>query len=229
MNRKKFLQKSLLGLSTIVALPGLSNCSRNPRKPNLDETADCKMTPTEIIGPFPNKNPAELVKQNIISDRLGIPLLINFTVIQQSNNCLPLENVLVDVWQCDAEGNYSQYGNQRLQPTDYRDKNFLRGQQTTDRNGKVSFISIFPGWYKGRAPHIHVEVLDNEGQSIHATQLAFPKDICDIVYATENYNGVADTLNEKDQFFSNSLEGNLLDTLNGNVEDGYVMEKTIVV
>ena len=37
---------------------------------------------------------------------------------------------------------------------------FLRGIQTTNANGEVVFTTIYPGWYQGRATHIHVEVTD---------------------------------------------------------------------
>ena len=105
----------------------------------------------------------------------------------------------------------------------------MRGRQTTDTNGKASFISIFPGWYKGRAPHIHLEVLDALGQSIRITQIAFPKSICDTVYATSSYQGEADTLNDRDNVFINSLAGNMADSLTGNTTDGYTLVKTVIV
>lgn len=139
-----------------------------------------------------------------------------------------MEGVLVDIWHCDAEGNYSQYGNTFLQQADYTDQDFLRGRQTTDADGKVSFISIFPGWYAGRAPHIHLEVLDANENSLHITQLAFPKEVTDTVYESEGYNGTADTLNEADMFFRDGFEENLI-SITGNLEDGYTMEKTVVI
>jgi protocatechuate 3,4-dioxygenase beta subunit len=119
-------------------------------------------------------------------------------------------------------GNYSEYGSNA-------GVSFLRGRQTTDINGQVSFISIFPGWYPGRAPHIHVEVLDATGDSIRVTQIAFPKDICDTVYVTDGYNGVADTSNQGDGIFANSLAGNMADSVAGNTMDGYTLLKTLVV
>lgn len=139
-----------------------------------------------------------------------------------------MKGVLVDIWHCDAAGNYSQYGNTYLQRTDYSDKEFLRGRLTTDNQGKVSFISIFPGWYAGRVPHVHIEVLDGEEKSLHVTQLAFPQEVCEIVYATEGYRETADTLNEKDIFFRDGVTGNLID-ITGNLRDGYVMEKVVIV
>jgi protocatechuate 3,4-dioxygenase beta subunit len=131
--------------------------------------------------------------------------------------------------QCDKDGNYSQYGGNQLQSTNYRNENFLRGRQTTDSNGKVSFISIFPGWYPGRAPHVHVEVLDTNGISLLITQIAFPISAYTAVYATTGYNGAPDRSNTQDSLFSDSLNGNMADSVSGNITDGYNLTKTITV
>lgn len=229
MDRKKFLKKGLVGLGTIVALPTVITSCSNDDDNNSTTTGDCDLSPSETAGPFPIITPAQLAQANIIGNRTGVALLITLTVQDQSDECNPLSGVLVDLWHCDAEGNYSQYGGTQMQQTDYTNEDFLRGRQTTDSNGQVSFISIFPGWYMGRAPHIHVEILDSNENSLRVTQIAFPKDICDTVYATTGYNGEADTLNASDNVFSDSLDGNMLDSLTGNTTDGYTLLKTIVV
>jgi protocatechuate 3,4-dioxygenase beta subunit len=192
-------------------------------------TGACTLSPSETAGPFPIKSPSDLMMENIISDRTGVALLITLTIQDQSNECKPLAGVFVDVWHCDSDGNYSEYGGTPMQSTNYTAKHFLRGRQTTDSNGKVSFISIFPGWYPGRAPHIHIEVLEANENSIRVTQIAFPKDVCDTVYATSGYNGSADTSNTSDNVFANSLSGNMADSLSGNTSLGYTLLKTIVV
>jgi protocatechuate 3,4-dioxygenase beta subunit len=228
MDRKKFIKKGLLGMGAIVGIPtAIAACSDDNVDPT--NTGACTLSPSETAGPFPIKTPSDLVRENIISDRSGIALLITLTVQDQSNNCNPLSGVNVDVWHCDAQGNYSEYGGTQMQSTNYTAQHFLRGRQTTDSNGKVSFISIFPGWYPGRAPHIHIEVLDSNGKSIRVTQIAFPKEVCDVVYATSGYNGTADTSNTSDNVFSNSLNGNMADSLTGNTSQGYTLLKTIVV
>ena len=228
MDRKKFFKKSVLGLGTLMGIPSLMQACNSEEKGNTDPD-ECQLSPRETAGPFPNKTPAQLVKENIISDRKGVPLLMTFTIQDQSNDCNPIEGALVDVWHCDAQGAYSQYGGIRMQEADHTGKNFLRGRQTTDANGQVSFISIFPGWYPGRAPHIHLEVLDANGKSIRITQVAFPEEVCNEVYAFRDYNGKADTSNARDSLFRNSLEGNMLDSLEGSVEDGYTLKKVIIV
>lgn len=215
-------------MSAIVGLPTIASSCGN-EEITLDNTGFCTLSPSETAGPFPIKTPSDLVRENIISDRTGIALLITITVQDQSNDCNPLSGVFVDLWHCDSEGNYSEYGGTAMQSANYTAKHFLRGRQTTDSNGKVSFISIFPGWYPGRAPHIHLEVLDASENSIRVTQIAFPKDVCDVVYTTAGYKGAADTSNTSDNIFSNSLSGNIADLLTGNTTEGYTLLKTIVV
>jgi protocatechuate 3,4-dioxygenase beta subunit len=219
MDRKEFIKKGLSGVGTIVGLATvIGSCA------NDEDHSDgaCSLSPAETAGPFPNKTPADLVRENIVTDRTGVALLMTLTIQDKSNGCAPLAGVSVDVWHCDAGGNYSEYG--ALAAED-----FLRGRQTTDSNGQVSFISIFPGWYPGRAPHIHVEVLHANEDSIRVSQIAFPKNICDAVYATAGYNGTADTTNTGDGVFANSLDGNMADSVTGNTVDGYTLLKTIIV
>ena len=73
------------------------------------------------------------------------------------------------------------------------DENYLRGVQAADAKGYVEFTSIFPAAYDGRWPHMHFEVYQTVADAQNATnklrtsQLAFPEDVCDKVYATEGY------------------------------------------
>ncbi len=127
-----------------------------------------------------------------------------------ASNCRPLANARVDVWHCDAQGAYSEYGGNRFQPDDYSNAHFLRGRQTTDTEGQMSFISLYPGWYPGRAPHIHVEVLSNTGQSLLVSQIAFPDEVSQQVYTIAHYPGAADTAS-------------------GNAADGYIITKVLTV
>lgn len=229
MKKREFIKKTLAGFGTIVALPQVMGaCSPKEGTTGLADNS-CDVTPTETRGPFPIKSPAELMQANIVSDRRGIALLINLKIQDQSESCKPLSGVLVDIWHCDAEGNYSEYGGTRLQEVNYTQAHFLRGRQTTDANGQVSFISIFPGWYPGRAPHIHVEVLDQEKKPLLNTQIAFPDESTAEVYASRGYKGKEDTSNSDDGVFRNSLDGNMADSVSGNLRDGYTLTKVITV
>lgn len=229
MDRKEFLRKGVLGIGGIIAVPSLlTSCGPPPGKA-WDGTGTCPVSPEETDGPFPSHSPAELVKQNIVGDRVGIPLTVTLTIKKQSNNCEPYPGVVVDIWQCDADGNYSEYGGSGIQQKDYKQEHFLRGRQTTNENGQVSYQSIFPGWYQNRATHIHVEISDASGKTLLITQIAFPKETCDKVYATERYHGPAATTNEQDDIFNDSLAGNMADNLTGDLTSGFVLNKTINV
>jgi protocatechuate 3,4-dioxygenase beta subunit len=117
-----------------------------------------------------------------------------------------------------------------MQQTDYTAVHFLRGRQTTNAKGIASFISIYPGWYSGRAPHVHIEVLSSSGTSLLVTQLAFPENVSSQVYSSSNYaaHGQANTSNTSDNVFSDSLSSELA-TVTGNLTDGFTLSQTIIV
>lgn len=231
MDRKKFIRNGIIGLASIITLPQLiESCSKNEENDDSSNNDSCPLSPTETKGPFPIKTPSQLVQENIKSDRVGIALLINLTIENKNNNCSVLEGAIVDVWHCDKDGNYSEYGGTQMQQTDYTSVHFLRGRQTTNANGIASFISIYPGWYSGRAPHIHIEVLSKSGSSLLITQVAFPENVSSQVYSSSAYSshGQSDTSNSSDNVFSDSLS-NELGTVTGNLTDGYTLTKTIIV
>jgi protocatechuate 3,4-dioxygenase beta subunit len=120
----------------------------------------------------------------------------------------------VEIWQCDHEGVYSEYG-QGVGQT------FLRGVQTTDAQGQVRFDTVYPGWYQGRATHIHVEVTMG-GRSIKVTQIAFPEDITAAVYRTGVYaaKGQNSTTNSRDGVFADGVSQEMI-SLSGNTTSGF--------
>ncbi|WP_025668117.1 dioxygenase family protein [Aquimarina megaterium] len=222
MKREKFIKSLAVG---IVATPILA--STLAKQQTISTRSNCIMTPEETIGPFPHKLPENLVKANIVGDREGVSLLINLTIQDVNTYCKPLPNVNVDIWQCDAKGNYSEYSHQL--DGDFRGKHFLRGRQITDSNGKVSFISIFPGWYPGRAPHLHLEILNKKGKSLLVTQIAFPDEVSDTIYKSKDYKSKVDTNNKQDYEFRDSISENLVDTITGDNKNGYTISKIIKV
>lgn len=223
MNRKKFLKQGIFGLGSIIAIPTvISSCDAETVAP-----AACAVSPEETAGPFPIKSPADWVRANVIGDRSGVPLMINIIVQNTNNSCAVLEGALVDIWHCDASGNYSEYSGQI--DGNFTSEHFLRGRQTTDTEGKAAFISIYPGWYPGRAPHIHIEILDSSGKSLLISQIAFPEDTSNTVYGTQDYKGDFDTTNKSDGEFSDSIDRNIADSVTGNTTDGYILTKTIKV
>jgi protocatechuate 3,4-dioxygenase beta subunit len=173
--------------------------------------AACAVTPTETAGPFPSLT--DLIRSDIREGKSGTTLTLIITVVNTNNSCAPVENAQVEIWQCDASGSYSQYGSQAAQT-------FLRGIQTTNGDGGVTFTTIYPGWYQGRATHIHVEVVRN-GSSVKVTQIAFPESTNATVYATGVYaaRGSNPTSNTRDNIFADSLESELA-TVTGDSASG---------
>lgn len=180
--------------------------------PPTGTSGTCALTPNETIGPYPSL--ADFVRSDIREGRPGLPVTLTITVVNTNNACLPVVGALVDIWQCDADGNYSQYGSER-------NLTYLRGLQTTDATGRVTFTTIYPGWYQGRATHIHVEVTSN-GRSIKVTQIAFPEDITAAVYRTGVYasSGQNPTTNARDNVFSDGVSEELV-RLAGDTTNGY--------
>lgn len=120
----------------------------------------------------------------------GLPLRLAFTVSQMGSDgaCKPLPGAQVDLWQCDAAGVYSGVKDRSF---DTSGKHFLRGHQTTDAKGVASFVTIYPGWYPGRAVHVHFKIRTTpaaqQGQEF-TSQLYFDEALTDRVYAREPYS-----------------------------------------
>ena len=195
-----------------------------------DKAEACTVANTETAGPFPTLTPSTLVRSNIIGTRTGVPFTINITVRNVNNSCNAVQGVMVDIWHCDKDGNYSQYGGTSMQTTDYTAQDFLRGRQTTDSSGKVSYTSIFPGWYSSRATHIHVHIYDSLGNSLLITQIAFPEGTGSAVETvnsataygyTKGMTGY--TYNASDNVFMDGTATEM-STVTGSVSAGYVLD-----
>lgn len=149
----------------------------------------------------------------------GVPLRIQYRVSDVSGGmCAPLEGAQVDIWHCDALGVYSGVSDPGF---DTSEQLWLRGYQVTDEDGIAEFLTIYPGWYSGRAVHIHFKIR-TEPESAQGyeftSQLFFDEALTNLVYAQPPYasKGSPDRPNSSDGIFQQS-EGLL--TLNV-VEDG---------
>ena len=159
-------------------------------------STSCVLQPEVTEGPYYldlNK-----VRQDITEGRPGAPLDLQITVVN-ATTCKPIPNAAVDIWHCDAVGTYSGFGNAS------RDTTFLRGIQLSDANGLASLQTIYPGWYQGRAVHIHLKVHVG-GSVIHTGQLFFDDTLSDTVYQAAPYNtkGNRDRRNSSDSIYSQS-------------------------
>jgi len=250
MERKDFLKGlGLVGLGSL-AIPIISSCgsdddsSTDSSSTDTTEATDtgsssgsstCSISPTETEGPFPTKSPSSLVTTNIVNDRTGVPFTINITIKNKNASCAVLAGAIVDIWHCDKDGYYSEYGGTGMQSADFTSVHFLRGRQTTNANGLVSFSSIFPGWYSGRATHIHVHIYNSAGTSLLVTQIAFPEGSGSAVVLvnastangyTKGMSGY--TYNASDNVFSDGFSAEL-STVTGSVAAGFVLTHTINV
>ena len=148
----------------------------------------------------------------------GAVLTLDWVVSQVDGSaCIPLEGVLVDVWHCDALGNYSDVGNE--QGHDY-----LRGYQHSDSSGKARIVTVYPGWYQGRAVHIHFKIRTdaNAASGLEFTsQLFFDDALSAQVYSSGVYasKGTPDQSNASDGIYQQSQGMTLLDVAKDG--DGY--------
>ena len=137
----------------------------------------------------------------------GTLLRIVFNVSDISDGtCSPIEGAQVDVWHCDALGVYSDVTDRSFDTTGQK---WLRGYQLTDETGMAEFITIYPGWYSGRAVHIHFKIrTDPESDSGYefTSQFFFDEELTDVVQAEEPYasKGYRTLLNEGDNIFQGS-------------------------
>ena len=136
----------------------------------------------------------------------GAPIQLTLRVLQAgSAGCAPMQGALVDIWHCDAQGVYSDVTDRSFSTVG---QDFLRGQQVTDANGQVTFTTIYPGWYPGRATHIHFKVRSaaSETQTHEFTsQLFFDDAFSEQVFAQPAYvKSGQPTLNSQDGIYMRS-------------------------
>lgn len=230
MERKEFLRNSLGFLGLAMLSPGLLRADDE-----VEETMVCSQTNSETAGPFPTINPSSYVTSDITGDRTGVDLTVNLSIKNVNAACGSYQGAIVDIWHCDKDGNYSQYGGSGMQPINYTAYHFLRGRQVSDADGLVTFQTIFPGWYNGRATHIHVHIYNASGNSLLVTQIAFPEGTGSAVNTvnaatsygyTKGMNGY--TYNSNDNVFSDGVTSEM-STVSGTLAGGYTLEHTIYV
>ena len=155
-------------------------------------TTTCLLTPETTAGPYWVDE--ELTRRNVTEGKPGLPLVIRFTVLN-ARTCKPIRGADVEIWHCDALGNYS--------AVDGATTRFLRGHQRSRSTGRAEFLTVFPGWYPGRTPHIHMKV-GVGGAEAHTGQVFFDEKITMAVYKTAPYRsrGRYDTSHARDGIYS---------------------------
>ncbi|MEY2854098.1 MAG: hypothetical protein RL030_1230 [Pseudomonadota bacterium] len=152
----------------------------------------CVRTPESNDGPFYYES--SLRRRDVTEGRKGQKLRLGIRIANATipgSTCAPLAGAVVDIWQADADGLYSNVGSD-LQTVDTLSQKFMRGHQVTDANGLVEFETVIPGWELVTAPapqnvvlratHIHVKVFHES--KIATTQLYFPDEFLDELYAS---------------------------------------------
>jgi protocatechuate 3,4-dioxygenase beta subunit len=155
----------------------------------------CVLTPELTEGPY--YIAGEKVRRDIREGYPGTPLTLRLTVLNAAT-CKPIKGAAVDIWHADAAGNYSGFG------AGASSRTFMRGIQKTDANGLATFLTVYPGWYQGRAVHIHVKVHVG-GSVVHTGQLFFPDAVTAAAYKVSPYTSRPgpDMLNAQDSIFVN--------------------------
>jgi protocatechuate 3,4-dioxygenase beta subunit len=240
-----------VGLATAAAVKAAtgSHAGAGPRRPATAAPASggtalaCVLTPEETAGPY--YLDYGLVRRDITDGYPGVPLTLSVTVVDAAT-CAPVTGAALDVWHCNALGEYSGYtsmgiggagggtgsratprppatpapGGGHVSRTDHL--TFLRGVQFTDHRGVGEFQTLYPGWYKGRAVHIHVKVRIGGqltrratyagGHVAHTGQLYFPEQSTEEVARLDPYriNHVTRVRNQNDAYFTAGDDSGLL-------------------
>lgn len=185
------------------------------------QAAACVLTPEQTEGPFHIDN--ALYRRDIRGGRPGTPLYLRLTIVRAAG-CAPIRNADVELWHADADGTYSGVGS--AAPS----SRFLRGHQRSDAAGLVRFLTIYPGWYPGRTPHIHVKVHVG-GDEVHTGQIYLPERVTDAVYRRARYagRGPRDTTNASDGIYGDGGARSVLRVQRLSRNRGYVGRLTMGV
>lgn len=229
------------------AAPGAST----PGAATGSATQMCVLTREQTEGPY--YIDVDLIRSDITEGKEGLPLTLDLTVLN-ATTCQLLPDATVEVWHCDAAGDYSGFSgslpNMQGEPpgsdsgspppmrpggpppggsggpppggmmpgsgpamrnTPTNDLVFLRGGQVSDAAGRVTFQTIYPGWYRGRTVHIHLKVHAG-GQEVHTSQMFFDDATSDEVFGSQPYAAHAgrDTMNATDGIFQAGGQQGLL-------------------
>lgn len=215
LSRREVL--ALLGGAGAALMAGVSLPRLAAAQAGVTPTPSATPLPACVVRPELTEGPyfvdGQLHRMDIRVDpaddsvKEGLPLLLVYRVSDVTGGvCAPLAGAQVDVWHCDADGVYS-----GVEDTGFSTSGqmWLRGYQVTDEDGIARFITIVPGWYSGRAVHIHFKIrTDPASESGYefTSQFFFDPDLIEEIYAEPPYaaKGSPDTPNSRDGIYQNS-------------------------
>lgn len=186
-------------LSACIPLPEASPDLAAIDEVNASLPAGCVVRPALGAGPVfveedLNRSDIRTDPSNgIVSAGTQLDLTLRVSTIADSA-CTPLAGAQVDIWQCDANGVYSDTLALGFQTVGQK---FLRGYQITDEQGLANFTTIYPGWYEIRAVHIHFKIRTTDGYDF-TSQLFFDDTLTDAVFAEAPYNSRGERLLRND-------------------------------
>jgi protocatechuate 3,4-dioxygenase beta subunit len=192
----------------------------------LAASSCASLTPAKEIGPYFVEE--KLNRSNITTDPdtgvavAGVPLALKLTLMNENNGCEPLAGAQVDIWHAAPSGLYSDESGEGTSG-----KRYLRGYQLSDSSGLVQFTTVYPGWYSGRAVHVHARIrtFDSSGNATYdfLAQLFFDDSLTDTVYTQSPYSARAtrDTRNADDRVYGSDGASVLLN-LASDGSGGYV-------
>ncbi len=148
----------------------------------------CVLTPSTDQGPYFVEE--SLLRSDVRGDAAGgppeegVPLILDLRAVDATGDCPPVEGAHVDIWHCNAHGIYSDEPAEKTVG-----RTFLRGCQLSGADGGVQFTTIFPGWYPGRAVHVHLKVRILHADRVtydFTTQLFFDEDLIHEIHTTRS-------------------------------------------
>jgi protocatechuate 3,4-dioxygenase beta subunit len=192
--REALLAAGAAGVGAVLGVRGLLS-------PRDAAAASCLLQREVTEGPY--YLDLDKVRRNIKGGRKGTPLTLRFQVVN-ATTCKPIPNAAVEIWHADAGGEYS--------GVEGNSGTWLRGIQRTGTGGRVRFETIFPGWYRGRTPHIHMKVFVS-GDEVHTGQVFFGASAKHAVYAQGRYaaRGQSETSNRADGIYRQAGSRAVLD------------------
>lgn len=159
--------------------------------PFTSGAATCSLTCTVTQGPC--WAPTAPTRQDVSEGQPGIPLRLALRVVE-ADGCTPVAGAEVEIWHCDIRGIYSAKDVENVAFCTGNDATalqlyYFRGRQVADADGKLVIDTCYPGWYQGRAIHIHFVVRRSahagESTTTNSTvisQFFFPEELTTAIF-----------------------------------------------